>query len=85
VLRSSIFVLPGQPIQRVRPPKGDAWLHEVKLDGYRMQIHKAGRRITIFTRNGYDCKEPVAFGSRPQGEAISGARIDGNEVASGVW
>jgi bifunctional non-homologous end joining protein LigD len=54
VLRPSIFVPPCEPIQRDRPPRGDAWLHEVKFDGYRMQIHKAGRKITIFTRNGHD-------------------------------
>jgi len=54
VLRPSIFVLPCEPIQRDRPPKGEAWLHEVKFDGYRMQLHKAGRKVTIFSRNGHD-------------------------------
>jgi ATP-dependent DNA ligase len=54
VLRPSIFVPPCEPIQRDRPPKGDAWLHEVKFDGYRMQIHKAGRKVWLFTRNGHD-------------------------------
>ena len=46
--------LPCEPTQRDRPPKGDTWLHEVKFDGYRMQVHRAGRRVTIFTRNGHD-------------------------------
>ena len=54
MLRPSIFVPPCEPIQRDRPPKGEAWLHEVKFDGYRMQIHKVGRKVTIFTRNGHD-------------------------------
>jgi bifunctional non-homologous end joining protein LigD len=35
-------------------PKGDAWLHEVKFDGYRVQVHKLGRKVWLFTRNGYD-------------------------------
>src|SRR5262249_8559532 len=32
----------------------DAWLHEVKFDGYRMQIHKVGRKVTLLSRNGHD-------------------------------
>jgi bifunctional non-homologous end joining protein LigD len=54
VLRPSIFVPPCEPTLRESVPKGDAWLHEVKFDGYRMQIHKAGRKIWLFTRNGHD-------------------------------
>jgi ATP-dependent DNA ligase len=54
VLRPSTFVPPCEPIQRDRPPKGDSWLHEVKFDGYRMQIHKAGRKLWLFTRRGHD-------------------------------
>jgi bifunctional non-homologous end joining protein LigD len=41
-----------------QPPEGDEWLHELKLDGYRIQIHideKAGkRRARLFTRRGLD-------------------------------
>jgi len=40
VLRTSPFIIPAQPALRVRPPAGDAWLHEVKFDGYRCQPHK---------------------------------------------
>jgi ATP-dependent DNA ligase len=29
---------------------GDDWLHEVKFDGYRVQAHKAGSRIVIYSR-----------------------------------
>jgi bifunctional non-homologous end joining protein LigD len=54
VLRPSTFVLPCEPIQRDHPPTGDAWLHEVKFDGYRLQIHKTGRKVRLFTRNGHD-------------------------------
>jgi len=52
VLRSVPFIVPAQPRLRVRPPVGDAWLHEVKFDGYRCQIHKAGKDVVIFSRNG---------------------------------
>ncbi len=41
-----------------KPPEGDEWLHELKLDGYRIQIHideKDGkRRARLFTRKGLD-------------------------------
>src|SRR5581483_8953636 len=39
-----------------QPPEGDEWLHELKLDGYRIQIHideKDGkRRARLYTRKG---------------------------------
>jgi ATP-dependent DNA ligase len=28
-------------------PRGDAWLHEPKLDGYRFQIVKDGRQVRL--------------------------------------
>ena len=52
MLRTLPFIVPAQPTLRARPPVGDAWLHEVKFDGYRCQIHKAGKDVVIFSRNG---------------------------------
>src|SRR5689334_18239022 len=52
VLRSSPFIPPCEPTLRDRLPKGEGWRYEVKFDGYRMQIHKAGRAVTLYTRNG---------------------------------
>jgi len=31
-------------------PTGDGWLHEVKFDGYRVQAHKIGSRVVIYSR-----------------------------------
>jgi bifunctional non-homologous end joining protein LigD len=50
----SPFIVPCSPVQRGRPPVGDGWLHEVKFDGWRLQLHKSKRRATIFTRTGRD-------------------------------
>jgi bifunctional non-homologous end joining protein LigD len=50
----SPFITPAQPQLRDRPPKGYGWLHEVKFDGYRVQLHKVGKDVTIFSRNGAD-------------------------------
>ena len=38
-------------------PAGDGWLHEVKFDGYRVQVHKVGSRVVIYSRNGHDFTE----------------------------
>ncbi len=36
------------------PPSGKDWLHEVKFDGYRMQLHVEGGKAKLFTRKGLD-------------------------------
>ena len=45
------------PLQHPRmtaaPPAGEAWRHEVKLDGYRMQL-RVGAGTTWYSRNGND-------------------------------
>ncbi len=51
--------LPGfLPYQHPRlvaqPPTGDHWIHEIKFDGYRMQVRVVGGAVSIFTRNGHD-------------------------------
>src|SRR5262245_3746224 len=41
----------GSPVTADDVPAGDGWLHEVKFDGYRVQIHKVGSRVVLFSRN----------------------------------
>src|SRR5262245_62083826 len=48
------FILPAIPVLRQRPPKGPDWLHEVKFDGYRVQLHKDRGQVVIYSRNGSD-------------------------------
>ena len=52
------FLAPELATSVEAPPEGDDWLHELKLDGYRIQIHvdeHAGkRRARLFTRKGLD-------------------------------
>jgi bifunctional non-homologous end joining protein LigD len=45
---------PSAPVLKREPPTGPEWLHEVKHDGWRAQLHKAGDVVTIYTRNGND-------------------------------
>ncbi|WP_439397312.1 RNA ligase family protein [Bradyrhizobium sp. PMVTL-01] len=35
-------------------PDGPEWLHEVKMDGYRVRIDRDGDRVRLFSCNGYD-------------------------------
>lgn len=37
-----------------RPPVGDGWIHELKLDGFRMGIFVVGRSVRIISRRGTD-------------------------------
>jgi bifunctional non-homologous end joining protein LigD len=45
------------------PPASNGWLHELKLDGYRVQARKNGKRVRLLTRTGLDWTarmQPVA-------------------------
>jgi bifunctional non-homologous end joining protein LigD len=50
--------IPPQLCKRVgRPPSGGDWVHEIKLDGYRMQLRVAGGEAVMRTRKGLDWTE----------------------------
>src|ERR1700679_3121923 len=48
------FINPQLATLRARVPKGDQWLHEIKFDGYRVQIHLNWGKRKVYTRNGLD-------------------------------
>ncbi len=48
------FVPPQLAEETTVTPEGADWLHEIKLDGYRMQARKAGSRVQLLTRKGLD-------------------------------
>ena len=54
VLKRNPFIIPSAPVLKPQPPTGPQWLHEVKFDGWRAQLHKAGDEVAIFTRQGHD-------------------------------
>ena len=37
-----------------RPPAGDDWIHEIKFDGYRIQMRVEDGDVTLKTRKGLD-------------------------------
>ena len=48
------FIHPCQPIVAKQPPTGPGWAHELKHDGYRLQIHVRDGRVRLYTMNGAD-------------------------------
>ena len=48
------FVAPELALSASNPPKTAGWLHELKLDGYRIQARKDGTRVQLLTRTGLD-------------------------------
>ena len=48
------FIKPQLATLKTKAPKGDLWLHEIKYDGYRVQVHLNSGRKKVYTRNGLD-------------------------------
>ncbi len=48
------FVEPCLATLVAAPPSGDDWVHEIKLDGYRIQAHIDKKGVRLLTRNGLD-------------------------------
>jgi bifunctional non-homologous end joining protein LigD len=48
------FVEPALATSIERVPQGERWIHEIKFDGYRVQLHIANENVTVFTRRGND-------------------------------
>lgn len=63
-----------------KPPKGDGWAHEIKFDGYRMQLRTLGGEATLRTRKGLDwsAKFPAIVRA---GAGLADGIIDGEVCA----
>ena len=48
------FVPPCLPTKALEPPSGEAWLHEIKHDGFRMLVRRDAAGVRLFTRNGHN-------------------------------
>nr|WP_049801670.1 non-homologous end-joining DNA ligase [Bradyrhizobium sp. CCBAU 15615] len=48
------FIKPQLATLKMKAPAGEGWIHEIKYDGYRAQIHLDRGATKIFTRNGHD-------------------------------
>jgi bifunctional non-homologous end joining protein LigD len=48
------FIDPCIPTKVDKAPDGMTWAHEIKHDGYRIQIHVTGNGVRLYTMSGYD-------------------------------
>jgi bifunctional non-homologous end joining protein LigD len=48
------FVEPELATSTEKVPTGERWLHEIKFDGYRVQVHLRDAAVKVFTRRGND-------------------------------
>lgn len=48
------FIEPQLATLKTKAPAGEDWIHEIKYDGYRIQLHIDGDTRKAFTRNGHD-------------------------------
>jgi len=78
------FIAPCLPTNAPQPPSGEAWLHEIKHDGFRVIARKDGERVKLYSRPGNDLtyRFPLIV------EAVAKLRsrsciIDGEAVACG--
>ena len=48
------FIEPVLATSIEKVPGGERWLHEIKFDGYRVQVHVVNEAVKVFTRRGHD-------------------------------
>ena len=74
------FIAPQLTRTLEKPPSGPGWAHEIKFDGYRMQMRTEGGKATLLTRKGLDWSarfpEIVAAGA-----GLGDGILDGEVVA----
>jgi bifunctional non-homologous end joining protein LigD len=75
------FVAPQLATLIDRPPGGAGWLHEMKLDGYRMQLRVEGGDATLRTRKGLDWTGKFPEIAAAAGENLSDGIYDGEICA----
>lgn len=68
------FVPPEQATMADVPPSSSGWLHELKLDGYRIQARKSNGNVRMLTRTGLD------WAARMRAVADEIARIPVSEI-----
>jgi bifunctional non-homologous end joining protein LigD len=69
------FVPPTLATLVDRPPTGEQWLHEIKIDGYRIFARRRNGKVALLTRNALDWTGRF----KPVAEAI--AKLPGGDLA----
>ncbi|MGB6324186.1 MAG: DNA polymerase ligase N-terminal domain-containing protein, partial [Methylocella sp.] len=83
-----VFLEPSLTSPCERPPSGPKWIHEIKYDGYRMQVRIDGRTVRLLTRKKLDWTERfLSIAGALETLGLGSALIDGEiivEDASGI-
>jgi len=74
------FVAPELCTLVDRPPGGEGWCHEIKLDGYRVQLRVEGGEARLKTRKGLDWTDKFRAIAR-EADSFPDVLIDGEIVA----
>jgi bifunctional non-homologous end joining protein LigD len=74
------FIAPQLCTNVDRPPNGDGWAHEIKFDGYRVQLRIKDGSVTVKTRKGLDWSAKFAA-IVDQAAHLPNCIIDGEVVA----
>jgi ATP-dependent DNA ligase len=82
------YIPPCIPTRAYKVPAGPDWVHEIKHDGYRLQVRRDGGTVRLFTRRGYDWTDryPAVAGTAAI-LRLSRARsftLDGEVVVTGT-
>jgi bifunctional non-homologous end joining protein LigD len=76
------FIEPAAPVLRPAPPTGPEWLHEVKHDGWRAQLHLRNGKATVYGKNGGDLIRAFrAIAAAVERLPVASAIIDAELVA----
>lgn len=74
------FVAPQLCTSVERPPSGEGWGHEIKFDGYRMQLRVEDGKVSLKTRKGLDWTEKFSA-IADEAKSLPDVLIDGEVVA----
>lgn len=72
------FIKPQLATLKSKAPKGEQWIHEIKYDRYRVQVHINAGKKKVYTRNGLDWTK--RFSTIAGAFDISGQAIIDGEV-----
>ena len=79
------FILPCLPTFAHELPEGAAWIYEIKVDGYRFQCRRAGKRLHVYSRWGVDWAAHVpGIVETLSALPVRSLTIDGEGVACGA-
>jgi bifunctional non-homologous end joining protein LigD len=76
------FIEPALATLRDKVPAGTGYVHELKLDGYRVQTHLSDGRVKLYTRSGLDWAQRFAPVAADIGRLPAKALVLDGEIIS---